>query len=55
MKNAFDKLTKLRHNASRRNKVFIRRAIKAGWQAEGIIEAVKFGPQFFRIMGNRKS
>lgn len=54
MKNEYDKLTKLRHGASRRNKVFIRRAIKAGWQTEGIISAVKFGPQFFRIMGKRK-
>lgn len=44
------KLQRLMRSSSRRNKVFIRRAKRAGWTTEGIISAVRFGAQHFKLM-----
>lgn len=51
---SYQKLVSMRSHGSRRTKVFIRRAIRKEWATEGIISAVKFGAQHFKLMDKVK-
>ena len=44
------RMLKLQRYSARQTKVFIRRARRAGWDAEGIVYACRFGAHHFKLM-----
>jgi hypothetical protein len=48
MMKAYQKLVKMERYATRRDKVFAKRARKLGWPPESIISALKYGVRYFR-------
>jgi len=49
VKNAYQKLMNIERYASRRAKVFAKRARKSGWHTESIVVAIKYGFKHFRV------